>query len=215
MNYHARIVRDPRIIGGEPILKGTRVTLRTVLASLAEGATTAEILADFPTLSDEDVRSVVASRESLGIVCSRYLPESNAITWYLADGSALIPADRFARAQMLQWMFFEQYSHEPYIAVARFWMAFVSKEKLREKEHLIPEWHAKGNAALAVMEGHLKKNDWFAGGNYSLADIALYGYTHCAEDGGFDLKKYPAIGAWLKRVASTKGYVKMVPVIVS
>ena len=145
----------------------------------------------------------------------RLLPESNAITWYLAEGSPLISADRFARAQMLQWMFFEQYSHEPYIAVARFWMAFVSKEKLREKEHLIPEWHAKGNAALAVMEGHLKKNDWFAGGNYSLADIALYGYTHCAEDGGFDLKKYPAIGAWLKRVASTKGYVKMVPVIVS
>jgi len=139
----------------------------------------------------------------------RFLPESNAIAWYLAEGSPLIPSDRFARAQMLQWMFFEQYSHEPYIAVARFWMVFVSKEKRREKEHLIPEWHAKGNAALAVMEDHLKKNDWFAGGQYSLADIALYGYTHCAEEGGFDLKKYPAVGAWLQRVASTKGFVKM------
>ena len=139
----------------------------------------------------------------------RILPESNAIIWYLAEGSPLIPSDRFARAQMLQWMFFEQYSHEPYIAVARFWLVFVSKEKLREKEHLVPEWHAKGNAALAVMEGQLQNSDWFAGGHYSLADIALYGYTHCAEEGGFDLKRYPKIGAWLKRVEATKGFVKM------
>ena len=139
----------------------------------------------------------------------RFLPESNAITWYLAEGSPLIPADKFARAQMLQWMFFEQYSHEPYIAVARFWMVFVPKEKLREKEHLIPEWHAKGNAALGVMEDHLKKNDWFAGDRYSLADISLYGYTHCAEEGGFNLKKYLAVSAWLARIAGTKGFVRM------
>src|SRR6185295_15861928 len=98
----------------------------------------------------------------------RLLPESNAIIWYLADGSPLIPADRFARAQMLQWMFFEQYSHEPYIAVARFWLTFIPPEKRREREHLIPEWQAKGNAALAVMEGRLKAHDWFAGDNYSL-----------------------------------------------
>jgi glutathione S-transferase len=139
----------------------------------------------------------------------RHLPESNAIIWYLAEGSPLIPADKFARAQMLQWMFFEQYSHEPYIAVARFWMAFVSKEQLRQKEHLIPEWHAKGNAALGVMEGQLKKQDWFVGQAYSLADIALYAYTHCAEEGGFDLKKYPAVSAWLARVAGTRNFVKM------
>lgn len=139
----------------------------------------------------------------------RHLPESNAIIWYLAEDSPLIPADKFARAQMLQWMFFEQYSHEPYIAVARFWMAFVSKEQLRQKEHLIPEWHAKGNAALGVMEGQLKKQDWFVGQAYSLADIALYAYTHCAEEGGFDLKKYPAVSAWLSRVAGTSGFVPM------
>ncbi|MEQ1864889.1 MAG: glutathione S-transferase family protein [Micropepsaceae bacterium] len=139
----------------------------------------------------------------------RILPESNAIVWYLAEGSPLIPDDRFLRAQMLQWMFFEQYSHEPYIAVARYWMVFAPKDKLREKEHLIPEWHAKGNAALSVMEGHLQKNDWFAGGKYSLADIALYAYTHCAEEGGFDLKKFPTVGNWLKRVSLTKGFVKM------
>lgn len=139
----------------------------------------------------------------------RFLPESNAIIWYLAEGSNLIPADKFQRAQMLQWMFFEQYSHEPYIAVARFWLTFVSKEQLRAKEHLIPEWHAKGNAALGVMEGQLRHNDWFVGNAYSLADIALYAYTHCAEEGGFDLKKFPAVSAWLSRVAATKGFVKM------
>src|SRR5882672_6461341 len=133
----------------------------------------------------------------------RLLPESNAIVWYLAEGSALIPADKFARAQMLQWMFFEQYSHEPYIAVARFWMVFASKEQLRAKEHLIPEWHAKGNAALAVMNDHLKQNKWFAADHYSLADIALYAYTHCAEEGGFELKKFPAVCDWLSRIAST------------
>ncbi len=139
----------------------------------------------------------------------RTLPESNAIIWYLAEGSNLIPEDRFARAQMLQWMFFEQYSHEHYIAVARFWMVFAPKEKLREKEHLIPDWHARGNAALAVMEGHLRTHDWFAGGRYSLADIALFAYTHCAEEGGFDLKKYAAVARWLARVAATKNFVPM------
>jgi glutathione S-transferase len=139
----------------------------------------------------------------------RILPESNAITWYLAEGSPLVPADRFARAQMLQWMFFEQYSHEPYIAVARFWMVFAPKEKLREKEHLIPDWHARGNSALAVMEDHLRARDWFAADHYSLADIALFAYTHCAEEGGFNLKKYPAVCAWLERVAHTKNFVKM------
>jgi glutathione S-transferase len=139
----------------------------------------------------------------------RVLPESNAIIWYLAEGSPLIPSDRFARAQMLQWMFFEQYSHEPYIAVARFWLAFMPKEARRAKEHLIPEWHAKGNAALAVMEGHLKQHDWFAANHLSLADIALYAYTHCAEDGGFSLRDYPAVTTWLARVASSPGFVSM------
>ena len=139
----------------------------------------------------------------------RLLPESNAIIWYLAEGTPLVPTDKFARAQMLQWMFFEQYSHEPYIAVARYWLTFVSKEQLRAKEHLIPEWHTRGNAALGVMEDQLKKHDWFAGDQFSLADIALYAYTHCAEEGGFELNKYPAVSAWLARVASTRGFVKM------
>jgi glutathione S-transferase len=139
----------------------------------------------------------------------RQLAESDAILWYLAEGTSLVPADRWARAQVLQWMFFEQYSHEPYVAVARFWLGFAPKEDLEKKRHLVPEWHAKGNAALAVMQTHLAHNDWFAGGNYSIADIALYGYTHCAADGGFDLSAYPAVCAWLKRVAEQPGYVPL------
>ncbi|MEQ1754574.1 MAG: glutathione S-transferase family protein [Micropepsaceae bacterium] len=137
------------------------------------------------------------------------LPESNAIIWYLAEGSPLIPDSRLARAQMLQWMFFEQYSHEPYIAVARFWLAFVSEDKRRERIHLLPEWHAKGYAALGVMETQLANNNWFAANSFTLADIALYAYTHCAADGGFDMGNYPRIRSWLKRVEGVKGYVAM------
>ena len=135
------------------------------------------------------------------------LSESDAILWYLSENTFLLPADRWARAEVLQWMFFEQYSHEPYIAVARFWHSFAPTEELEKRRHLIPEWNAKGNAALGVMQTHLARRDWFAGERYSIADIALYGYTHCAADGGFDLTAYPAVGAWLKRVASEPGHV--------
>ena len=137
------------------------------------------------------------------------LPESGAILWYLSEGTALLPADRWARAEVLQWMFFEQYSHEPHIAVARFWLAFKPKAELEKKRHLVAEWHAKGNAALGVMQTHLSRHDWFAGGRYSIADIALYGYTHCAADGGFDLDAYPAVRAWLKRVAALSGHIPL------
>jgi glutathione S-transferase len=139
----------------------------------------------------------------------RCLPESGAILWHLSEGTKLQPADAWSRAQALQWMFFEQYSHEPYIAVARFWLGFAPKEELEKNRHLIPEWHEKGNAALGVMETHLKQNDWFAGGRYSIADIALYGYTHCASDGGFNLSKYPAVMAWLARVAAQPDHVPL------
>jgi len=132
----------------------------------------------------------------------RCLPESGAILWYLSEGTPLQPDDRWSRAEALQWMFFEQYSHEPYIAVARFWLSEAPKEQLEEKRHLIPEWHAKGNAALSVMNAHLAKHEWFAGNRYSIADIALYGYTNVAEQGGFHLTEYPNVQAWLARVAA-------------
>ena len=138
-----------------------------------------------------------------------YVAESGAILFYLADGTALMPAGKLARAQALQWMFFEQYEHEPYIAVARRWLHSESKQALAAKQHLIPEWHAKGNAALKVMDTHLSKHDWFAANQYSIADIALYGYTHVADEGGFELSDYPAVSTWLKRVAAQPGHIPL------
>ncbi len=139
----------------------------------------------------------------------RTLAESDAILFYLSEGTRLLPDERWQRAEVLQWMFFEQYSHEPYIAVARFWLAFAPKQELEKKRHLVPEWHSRGNAALGVMQTHLSRHDWFAGGRYSIADIALYGYTHCAADGGFDLGAYPAVDAWLRRVAGEPGHIPL------
>ena len=139
----------------------------------------------------------------------RCLAESGAILWYLAEGTFLAPEEKWGRAQALQWMFFEQYEHEPSIAVARRWLAYEPAEALEARRHLVPEWHARGNAALAVMETHLAKYHWFAGGQYSIADIALYAYTHCAEEGGFDLSRYPSVSAWLKRVASQPKYIEL------
>jgi glutathione S-transferase len=139
----------------------------------------------------------------------RVLPESGAILFHLSEGTPLQPTDPWHRAQMLQWMFFEQYSHEPYVAVARFWLAYASADALEKKRHLVAEWHAKGHAALGVMEIHLTRQDWFAGRGYSIADIALYGYTHCAGEGGFDLASYPAIRGWLRRVAEQPRHVPL------
>ena len=138
----------------------------------------------------------------------RYLAESNAIMFYLAEGTPLLPADRFARAQALQWMFFEQYSHEPYIAVARFWHS-IKPGGREERKDRFPEWHERGHQALAVMERHLSMRDWFAGSACSIADIALYAYTHVAHEGDFDLAPYKAIGAWMERVRAEPGHVPM------
>ena len=139
----------------------------------------------------------------------RQLAESNAILWYLAEGTPLVPADRWGRAQALQWMFFEQYSHEPYIAVARFWLAFAPQPEREKKRHLVAEWHARGNAALGVMEQQLAKTPFIAGVDYSVADIALYAYTHVAHQGGYTLDAYPATRAWLGRVEQQPKFVRM------
>ncbi len=137
----------------------------------------------------------------------RALPESNAAMWYLAEDSDLLSDDRFTRAQILQWMFFEQYSHEPYIAVARFWLHIKPGGRAEKTDADIAGWMERGNQALGVMESHLSGADFFAGGRYSIADIALYAYTHMAGDGGFDLTPYPGIQAWLKRVRAVPGHV--------
>jgi glutathione S-transferase len=132
------------------------------------------------------------------------LAESNAILWYLAEWTRFLPEDRLARAQVLQWMFFEQYSHEPYVAVLRFW---THAGWLEEKQHLVPEKRERGEAALRVMETHLREHDFFVAGRYTIADVALYAYTHVADEGGFDLAPLPALRAWLARVRSQPGHV--------
>lgn len=141
---------------------------------------------------------------------ARFLPESNAACWYLAEGSALVPGDRFGRADMLRWMFFEQYNHEPNIATLRFWLSVTGEANLSETQRgQIAAKRTGGEAALALMDEHLARHDWLVGAGVSLADIALYAYTHVCEEGGFRLRDYPAVGAWLSRVAALPGYVPM------
>ena len=138
----------------------------------------------------------------------RFLPESNAACFYLADGSPLIPEDRFARADMLRWMFWEQYNHEPNIATLRFWFGWVGEANLSETQRLqLPAKRAEGEAALALMDEHLAAGPYFVGESITLADIALYAYTHVAEGGGFRLGDFPNVVAWLDRVAAQPGYV--------
>lgn len=127
----------------------------------------------------------------------RLLAESNAILWYLAESSRFLPADSFERAQVLQWMFFEQYSHEPYVAVLRNW---THNHKLDGKAELIAEKLTQSHHALCVMEQHLERRRFFVGDSYSIADIALYAYTHVAPEGGVLLDEYPAVRSWLERV---------------
>jgi glutathione S-transferase len=135
----------------------------------------------------------------------RRLPESNAILCYLAEGSPFLAEDRWQRAQALQWLFFEQYSHEPFIAVARFIALFLPAGHARRAE--MPRLHERGYQALDVMEKHLAGREFFVDSGYGVADIALFAYTHDAAAGGFDLSRYPAITAWLRRVEAQPRYV--------
>jgi len=130
------------------------------------------------------------------------LTESNAIQWYFAEGTPYLPADRMGRAQALRWMFFEQYKHEPSIAVAR---ALVHRDQATPER--MAELHERGEAVLAVMEGHLGGRDFFVGDALTIADIALYAYTHVADEGGFELAPYLAVRAWLDRVAATPPHI--------
>lgn len=129
----------------------------------------------------------------------RPLAESNAILWYFADGTEYLPDDPYDRAQVLQWMFFEQYKHEPAIAVLRFWLSILDSPPEGAD---IETRRASGHQALKSMERHLTDHDYFVAGQFTIADIALYAYTHVAPEAGFDLEEYPAVTAWLERVAA-------------
>ena len=137
----------------------------------------------------------------------RVLAESNAILHFLAEGSDFLPTERWDHAQVLQWLFFEQYSHEPYIAVARFIRSFLGLPEARRAEY--ESRQAGGHKALAVMDQHLARQEWLVGDGCSIADIALYAYTHVAHEGGFELAGYPSVRAWLDRIAALPGYVPM------
>ncbi|MBV8942145.1 MAG: glutathione S-transferase family protein [Solirubrobacterales bacterium] len=133
------------------------------------------------------------------------LAESNAILFYFSEGTALLPEDHLERARVLQWLFFEQYSHEPYIAVARFWAHAGITAPAAERQAKL----RGGTAALKAMEGHLAQRVFLVGQRYTIADIALYAYTHVAPEGGFELEPYPAVGAWLERVRQQPSHVTM------
>ncbi|MBN3874429.1 MULTISPECIES: glutathione S-transferase family protein [unclassified Nostoc] len=143
----------------------------------------------------------------LEIKPGKYLAESNAILVYLSECTEFLPYDRFLRAQVLQWLCFEQYSHEPFIAKSRFWISILGKTE--EYSEAIKQKHELGYAALNLMELHLTSHTFFVGECYTIADIALYAYTHVADEGGFDLTQFPAIQAWIELVKAQPRYISI------
>lgn len=144
----------------------------------------------------------------LEVTPGRYLPESNAILWYIAGGSALAPEDRIDRAEALRWMFFEQHTLEPNIGAAWFWLTLV-KGGRELQLHAVEDWTEQGYRALRVMEKHLESHDFFAAERYTIADIALYAYTHIAHECDFDIGGFSAINRWLARVREQPGHIAM------
>ncbi len=144
----------------------------------------------------------------LEVAPERYIAESNAILWYVAGGTTLAPEDRIHRAEALQWMFFEQHSLEPNIGAAYFWLNLV-KGGRDLQSHALEDWMEEGYRSLRVIEKHLSAHDYFVAGHFTIADIALYAYTHLAHRCDFDMSGFPAIGEWLERIAAEPGHVAM------
>ena len=143
-------------------------------------------------------------------VGDRLIPESNAACYFVADGSSLIPTDRFDHADMLRWMFFEQYNHEPNIATLRFWMHEIGLDNLSDLQRLqMPAKRVAGNAALKLMDEHLAGREWFVGEHMTLADVCLFAYTHVAGDADFDLGRYPRVFEWIERIKGQPQYLPM------
>ena len=145
-------------------------------------------------------------------VGDRFIPESNAACYFIAEGSPLLPTDPFDHADMLHWMFWEQYNHEPNVATLRFWMGWLAPDNLSDLQRLqMPTKRTAGNAALKLMDDHLSGRDWFVGSSISLADICLFAYTHVAGDADFDLGRYPRIVEWIERIKADPRYIPMMP----
>jgi glutathione S-transferase len=144
----------------------------------------------------------------LEVAPGRYLAESNAILWYVGASSTLVPEDRVGRAEALQWMFFEQHSLEPNIGAAFFWLSLIKGGRELQR-HALDDWMENGYRALGVMDKHLARQRFFVDDHFTIADIALYAYTHVAHQCDFDLARYPAVRAWLERVAAEPGHVPM------
>jgi glutathione S-transferase len=173
------------------LLTQLEIPFERVELNILKGATrTPEFLAKYPN----------GRIPAVELDDGRLLFESNAIIMYFAEGTPFLPADRFERAETLQWLFFEQYSHEPYIATVRFLVMYPQVKD--DRRQILDMMRRRGHDALTVMERHLKSRDSFVGARYSVADIALYAYTNVAGEGGFDLSGYPAVRAWLDRVKS-------------
>jgi glutathione S-transferase len=179
-------------------LLGTHFRIVEVSPYQGDGTRTSEFLAKNP----------IGKVPLVEFEDGRRLAESNAMLLYFGEGTRFIPTEPFARAKVYEWLFFEQYSHEPAVAVRRSILTIPERAAQATPERLAQLLDA-GERALGVMEQRLSKADWLAGDGYSVADIALYAYTHDAEKGGFDLGKYPGISAWLKRVASEPGHVPL------
>lgn len=143
----------------------------------------------------------------LEIEPGKFLPESNAIMFYLSEETDFFPTDKFERAEVMKWLFFEQYSHEPFIATSRFWISILNKAD--EYREALNQKREPGYAALGVMERHLEKHQFFVGDRYTIADIGLFAYTHVADEGGFDLAGFPAIQNWIERVKNQPGYISI------
>ncbi|MGB3401705.1 MAG: glutathione S-transferase family protein [Microcoleaceae cyanobacterium] len=141
----------------------------------------------------------------LELEAEKYLAESNAIIYYFSQNTPFFPTEPFEQAQVMQWMFFEQYSHEPNIATSRYWISVLGKAE--EYKEALQQKHKAGNMALSVMEEHLKKHEFFVGNSYSIADICLFAYTHVADEGGFNLTQFPQIENWIQRVKQKPKYI--------
>jgi glutathione S-transferase len=207
--HHPRVVRLYESL----IPSGNAYKVRLLLAHLGRSVDIVEL--DIMATPSETRRPEFLAKNPNGRIPlveledGSYLPESNAILFYLAEGTPYLSDDRLERARTLEWMFFEQYSHEPYVAVLKFWTLWGGLDKKRPDE--IALWKQRGQAALAVMDGHLAQHDFFSGPRYGIADIALYAYTHTAGDVGFDLAAVPAVRAWLDRVRAQPGHVPIKP----